>query len=190
MKVKRKIDQYPRFSASTIDELHQWLRIHHQDEKGAWVILNKKTSGKACLNYSDLVDELLCFGWIDSVKRSIDQYAYEQFISPRKAKSNWSRVNKEKIEKLLVEQRIYPKGMESVNVAKENGSWNILDEVEALILPNDLKQALSKNPGAGAAYEFLSRTKKRYYLMHLLQAKTETTRINRIKKIIEEITPS
>src|SRR5690606_6914303 len=108
----------------------------------------KKKSIFPSLSWSEAVDEALCFGWIDSTKKTIDDFSFMQFFSKRKPKSNWSKINKEKVQQLIDSKRMTIAGYESVEAAKQNGSWTILDEVEELLIPNDLECALEKHNGS------------------------------------------
>ncbi len=166
------------------EQWREWLARNHSIESSIWLIYYKKNSGKPSMNYSDAVDEALCFGWIDSKAKSIDAEKYMQFFSVRKPNSVWSRVNKEKVASLIEKNLMTQAGLEAIAIAKSNGSWNILDEVEALIIPNDLMTALSLNPEAKEYFLNLSRTDKRNLLQWITLAKREETRQKRIRDIV------
>lgn len=187
VKKERKIDSYIHFFPSSVEELRAWLVENHEQLEGAWIVFGKKGSPHSKIAYPDFVDELLCFGWIDAVVRPIDDDTYKQLITPRKPKSVWSRVNKNKIEKLALQGRIYPMGEAIIEVAKANGYWTILDGVENLEIPDDLRAELSKTEGLLARFESLSRSRRRVYLQNLLFAKTQKTRDARIASIIAEL---
>lgn len=125
-------------------------------------------------------EESLCFGWVDSLPNKIDALRYKLYISPRNPKSNWSRVNKEKISRLETEGRIHPSGIKMIELAKESGTWNALDEVENLVIPEDLLQALKKQKGALTFFEAFPKSVKRGILEWIQTAKQETTRSKRI----------
>ena len=162
-----------------------WLELNHKEKDAVWVIFYKVKSPKHNLSWSDSVDEALCFGWIDSTKRSLDEERFIQYFSKRKAKSNWSKVNKDKV-KILIEQGLMMEaGHKSIEIAKENESWTILDAVEALIVPDDLKTAFSKTKSASEFYESLSNSNKKSILYWLNSAKRAATREKRITDIIE-----
>lgn len=179
-------ENIPSFMPSSRSDWRKWLQEHHLQEKAVWLIYHKKNSGKPTVAYSDAVDEALCFGWIDSTSRSVDDLTYKQYFTVRKTKSVWSRVNKEKVERLIKENLMTEAGFKSIKIAKENGSWTILDEAEALIRPADLQIAFDANPQAFEFYETLSRTNKRNILQWLVLAKREETRQKRIQEIIEK----
>jgi uncharacterized protein YdeI (YjbR/CyaY-like superfamily) len=135
--------------------------------------------------YSEAVDEALCFGWIDSKTKPLDEYKFMQFFSRRKNKSVWSKVNKEKVERLTKEGLMTKAGYEIIEIAKQNGSWTILDEAEALIIPDDLEIAFQKRNNAKEYFLSLSRSDKRNILQWLLLAKRQKTREKRIFEIVE-----
>jgi uncharacterized protein YdeI (YjbR/CyaY-like superfamily) len=162
----------------------EWLQAHHAEHLAVWLVYHKKQSATPTLTWSEAVDEALCFGWIDSQAKPINTERYQQFFSRRKPKSGWSRVNKAKIQRLLAEGRMMPAGLASIETAKQNGSWTLLDEVEALRLPADLEQAFGQQPVAHRHFLQLSRTAKRNLLLGLVLAKKPATRQQRIAAIL------
>jgi uncharacterized protein YdeI (YjbR/CyaY-like superfamily) len=125
-------------------EWRQWLKKNHQSKQSVWLIYYTKKSTIHSLSWSEAVDEALCFGWIDSTRKTIDEFSFMQFFSKRKPKSNWSKINKEKVQQLIDSKRMTKAGYKSIEIAKQNGYWTILDEVEELIIPNDLEIAFEK----------------------------------------------
>lgn len=162
----------------------EWLDKNHDIESSVWLIYYKKGSGKPSITYSDAVDEALCFGWIDSKVKSIDAEKYMQFFCVRKPNSVWSKVNKEKVASLIEKGLMTGAGLEAIEIAKSNGSWNVLDAVEALIIPDDLMTALSSSPVAKEYFLNLSRTDKRNLLQWITLAKKAETRQKRIREIV------
>lgn len=167
------------------NDWREWLEKNHESEESVWLVFYKKNSGKESLTWSESVDIALCFGWIDSKKISIDDEKSHQFFSKRKAKSTWSKINKQKIEQLTELGEMREAGLKIIEVAKENGSWTILDEVEELIIPEDLKSALQENPDATDNFEKFSKSVKKMILYWVISAKRPETRQNRIKEIAE-----
>lgn len=163
----------------------EWLQANHESKQAVWLIYYKKKSSLPTVLYSDAVDEALCFGWIDSKAKPIDEEKYMQFFSKRKPKSVWSKVNKEKIERLAKEGLMTRAGFEIIEIAKQNGSWTILDESEALIIPEDLEKGFQKSAAAKDYFLGLSRSDKRNILQWLVLAKRQETREKRITEIIE-----
>lgn len=137
------------------------------------------------MSWSESVDESLCFGWIDSTKVAIDQERFKQYFTKRNPKSNWSKVNKDKIAELVKDGRMTVEGFRSVEVAKENGCWSALDAVENLEIPEDLQRKLAEHPLATDYLEGLSKSTKKMILHWLFSAKRTTTREKRIKTIVE-----
>ena len=181
-----KIDKTPEiqtFYPKTKNDWRNWLQEHHQSKTGIWVILYKKNSGKPTISWSESVDEALCFGWIDSIKKSLDEERSIQFFSKRKPKSTWSKINKEKIKVLTENNLITKAGLESIEIAQQNGSWTILDEVENLTIPKDLEWALKNNSGAEEYFYNLSKSNKKAMLQWLVLAKRPETREKRITEI-------
>ena len=162
-----------------------WLQEHHAEKQSVWLIYHKKKSAIPRIAYSDAVDEALCFGWIDSRSKSVDEEKYMQFFSRRKPNSVWSRINKEKVQQLIDNGGMTKAGFSSIETAKQNGSWTILDEVEALLIPTDLEEAFQKRPNARSYFLSLSRSDKRTILQWLVLAKRSATRQNRITELVE-----
>jgi uncharacterized protein YdeI (YjbR/CyaY-like superfamily) len=161
-----------------------WLQQHHQSKEAVWLIYFKKDSPKQNLTWSDAVDEALCFGWIDSTARPIDDERYKQYFTKRKPKSNWSKINKDKVEVLTEQGRMADAGLKSIEEAKENGSWTFLDAIEALIVPDDLKEALAEYPSAADYFDNLGRSDKKLLLYWVISAKRDTTRKKRVSEIV------
>lgn len=162
----------------------QWLAENHATETSVWLAIYKKASGRPSVTYDQAVDEALCFGWIDSAVRKGDADHYFQFFCPRKPKSNWSGVNKAKVDKLLNAGKMTEAGMAMVDLAKQTGTWTALDEVESLICPPDLAGEFDENPTAKGYFDAFPKSVKRGILEWLLNAKTPETRANRIREIV------
>ncbi|MBK8635123.1 MAG: YdeI/OmpD-associated family protein [Saprospiraceae bacterium] len=166
-------------------EWRAWLEENHDKKQNIWLIYYKQKSKIPTVSYSDAVDEALCFGWIDSKAKSLDEVKFMQFFSKRKEKSVWSKINKEKIEMLISSGLMTPAGLAIIEKAKANGSWTILDEVEALIIPPDLEEAFSQKLNAKTYFQSLSRTDQRNILQWLVLAKRPETRQKRIDEIVD-----
>lgn len=161
-----------------------WLKHNHDVKQSIWVVMYKKDSGIPSITWSDAVDEALCFGWIDSTKRPVDHEKSIQYFCRRKPISTWSKINKAKIERLISEGLMTKAGLDSVELAKQNGSWTILDDVEDLVIPQDLEKAFKKHKGLEAYYMNLSRSAKKMALHRLVMAKLPATREKRIKEMV------
>ena len=160
--------------------LRAWLKANHARTGGAWLVLHKKGGGPVTLTYTQAVEELLCFGWVDSKPNTLDEHRYKLLIAPRKPTSGWSRLNKERVERLIREGRMTPPGQAAVDVARENGAWDSLDAVENLEMPSDLAKALKAHPAAAANFEGFPRSSKRIILEWIGNAKKEETRAKRV----------
>lgn len=178
-----KDDQHPICPKSKA-EWRQWLQKHHATEQSIWVKFYKKHAEGPTVTWSDAVDEALCFGWIDSKKVRIDDDCFKQFFSRRKAKSIWSKVNKDKVERLVKDGLMTEAGLAIIEVAKQNGSWTIYDQVEDLIVPDELEEAFNKVPEAKERFEALSRSAKKLHLFNIMMAKRTETRQKRIAEIL------
>jgi uncharacterized protein YdeI (YjbR/CyaY-like superfamily) len=172
------------FTASTRADWRDWLAKHYATEKNVWVKLYKKNSGIPSVTYDEAVDEALCFGWIDSSVRKGDDNYRLQYFAKRNPKSNWSKVNKAKVEKLIQAGLMTDSGMAMIELAKKSGTWSALDEVENLTNPSDLDQELNANPMAKGHFNAFPRSVKRGILEWLLNAKTPETRTKRIREIV------
>lgn len=136
------------------------------------------------MRWDEAVKVALCFGWIDSTVKSLGDGKRRQYFCPRKPKSVWSKLNKGYIEELMKLNLMHQSGLASIQTAKENGSWTSLDDVENLVVPKDLQKAFDKNKKAFENYLKFAPSYRKSYLYWLNQAKRETTRLNRIEKII------
>ncbi|MBC7934698.1 MAG: YdeI/OmpD-associated family protein [Rhizobacter sp.] len=173
------------FYPGSRQEWRDWLQDYHDKKQSVWLIYYKKKSNMPTVIYSEAVDEALCFGWIDSKSKPLDEHKFMQFFSKRKTNSVWSKVNKEKIERLTKEGLMTKAGYEIIETAKQNGSWSILDKAEALIIPTDLENEFKKRPNAKEYFSSLSRSDKRNILQWLVLAKRQETREKRITEIVE-----
>lgn len=165
-------------------EWREWLHDNHNNSAGVCLLFYKVSSDFESMRWEEAVQVALCFGWIDSTVKKIDDNSRKQVFSPRKDKSVWSKLNKSYIEKLIKNNLIHESGLAKIEIAKKNGSWNSLDAVEELIIPDDLQLAFDQNKIAFDNYLQFSASYRKSYLYWLNQAKREETRNNRIKQII------
>lgn len=163
-----------------------WLAQHHTQSASIWLVYYKKASGKGTLTYDDIVEEAICFGWIDSKVNKVDTDKSKLLLSPRKPGSNWSARNKALVARLEPLGLITEAGWAKIRAAKEDGTWTALDDVEAGIIPPDLRVALEALPPALANFEAFPKSVRRGILEQLLNAKTATTREKRIRLIAEK----
>jgi uncharacterized protein YdeI (YjbR/CyaY-like superfamily) len=173
---------YPRVHAKTAGEWRRWLRDNHDRAPGVWLVAYKAATGKARLGYDESISEALCYGWIDSVNRPLDDERTILLFTPRRAGSGWSRTNKVRISRLLNEGRMEAAGLSKIAAAKRDGSWTLLDSVEALEVPNDLRKALG---AAGMRkFEALTPGRRKEHLRALVTAKKAETRAKRVAEIV------
>ena len=167
-------------------ELRDWFDANHETADELWLGYFRKSTGRATLDWSAAVDEALCVGWIDGVRRSLDAESYVQRFTPRKPRSLWSRVNRERAIALIKAKAMMPAGLAAVEVAKANGEWDRAYSPGSTITePKDLLAALRKNPRAKAFYKELN-AQNRFSILHRLEksAKPET-RAKRLAKFVE-----
>jgi uncharacterized protein YdeI (YjbR/CyaY-like superfamily) len=149
-----------------------------------WLIYYKKESGKPRVAYDEAVEEALCFGWVDSRPNALDEERYMQLFSPRKPKSPWSKLNKERAEKLIEQGLMTAAGLGKIEAAQRDGSWNRYDAVEDLTMPDDLASALAANPTANANFNAFSSSSKKVILWWIASAKRPETRLKRIQETV------
>jgi uncharacterized protein YdeI (YjbR/CyaY-like superfamily) len=171
------------FYPSSRQAWRQWLQQNHQSKAFVWLLQYKKKTGMPTLSWSEAVDEALCFGWIDSTRKTVDEERFIQFFCRRKPASVWSKINKAKVERLIAEGRMTAAGYQSIETARQNGSWTILDEVEELTIPAELEAAFQARPGAKDYFLSLSRSARKAMLQWLVVAKRPGTRQKRIAEI-------
>jgi len=179
---ERRPDGIPTFHAASVSDWHDWLARHHQVEQAVWLILYHKESPTPSITYPEAVDEALCWGWIDSKPNKRDDKSFFQYFAARNPKSNWSKVNKEKIERLLSQNRMQPAGLAMVEQAKVSGTWDALNDVEAGIIPDDLQAAFAKYPGSEEHFLAFPRSVRRGILEWIFNAKRPATRAKRMEE--------
>lgn len=163
-------------------EWRAWLEQNHTRKEGVWLVTYKKTTGKPTVEYDESVEEALCFGWIDSKGNKLDEERSLLWFAPRKAGSNWSASNKERVERLIAGGQMTLAGLAKIEAAKADGSWSALDSVEALEIPPDLEAALGAYSDAGQNFEAFPRSVKRAILEWIANAKKPETRAKRVQE--------
>ena len=162
----------------------RWLERNCTTSAGVWLVLKKKNAPGPGLRYDEALDEALCFGWIDSTVRPYDETRRVQLFTPRRPKSAWSKRNKEHVERLIAQGRMAEAGREAIRRAQDNGAWTALDRVEALEVPDDLSQALEREPSARRNFDAFSRSARKAYLSWVESAKRPDTRARRIEEVV------
>jgi uncharacterized protein YdeI (YjbR/CyaY-like superfamily) len=163
-------------------EWRAWLEQNHAQPEGVWLISYKKATGRPRVEYDDAVEEALCFGWIDSKPNKLDEERSMLWFAPRKPGSGWSRPNKERVERMMAAGLMTPAGLEKVEAAKQDGSWQALDAIEALEIPPDLEAALAAYSSARQHFDAFPRSVKRGILEWISTAKKPETRAKRVEE--------
>lgn len=175
----------PEFYFENDQQWYNWLKDNHDDyENGIYLVFYKLEANIPTMRWEEAVQVALCFGWIDSTVKNVGGPKRIQFFKKRNPKSVWSKLNKTYIEALIATNRMQQPGLDIIQIAKENGSWTVLDDVENGVIPKDLQQAFDNNKIAFENYQGFSFGYQKSYLYWLKQAKREATRQKRIKEII------
>lgn len=179
-------DGLPIISFENQTTWEAWLNEHHTDSKGLWLKIAKKGTGITSAQYPEALESALCYGWIDGQKGSFDEIYWLQKFTPRRAKSGWSKINRQKAEELIAGGRMQPAGLQQVELAKADGRWEAAyDSQSKITVPDDLQQALDKNLQAQAFFATLN-SANRYAILYRIQtAKKPETRAARIEKFID-----
>ena len=175
-------EEYEAVEVTSRDAWRRWLQSHHGSSRGVWVTTYKKAAGERYIPYDDIAEEALAYGWIDSRRRSVDEERSQLLVTPRKPKSGWSRVNKERVERLEAMGLMTDAGREAIAVAKENGAWSALDDIENLVEPDDLRHALDADAQARRHWDAFPRSAKRAILDWIAAAKRDETRRRRVSE--------
>jgi uncharacterized protein YdeI (YjbR/CyaY-like superfamily) len=175
-------EEYDAVEVTSRDAWRRWLQSHHGSSRGVWVTTYKKAAGERYVPYDDIAEEALAFGWIDSRRRSVDEQRSQLLVTPRKPRSGWSRINKERVERLEAAGLMTEAGRRAIAVAKENGAWSALDDIENLVEPDDLREELDANPEARRHWDAFPRSAKRAILDWIAAAKRDETRRRRVSE--------
>jgi uncharacterized protein YdeI (YjbR/CyaY-like superfamily) len=163
-----------------LSQWRAWLKANHTRRASVWLVTYKKGTSRPHLRYDDAVSEALCWGWIDSLPRKLDDERTMLRFSPRSKNTGWSALNKQRVEQMIAAKRMQPAGMAKIEAAKADGSWNRLDVVEALEVPPDLVAAFKTLPGSAKTFDAFPRSVKRGILEWIQAAKKPETRAKRI----------
>ncbi len=176
------LDDLERVHVDTRAQWRAWLRAHHASSPGVWLVTWRKGSDHPALSYDDIVEEALCFGWVDSRPGRVDAQRTRRLVTPRQAGSGWSALNKRRIERLEAAGLMAPAGRKAIEAAKRDGSWERLDHVEALTIPPDLAAAFRRHRGSAANFDAFPRFTKRAILEWIASAKKPGTRAKRVEE--------
>ncbi|EQA44136.1 bacteriocin-protection protein, YdeI/OmpD-associated family [Leptospira broomii serovar Hurstbridge str. 5399] len=178
--------EIPTIAFRSQKEWEKWLKGNHSAMAGVWLKFAKKKSGIETVTYEEAIEIALCYGWIDSHKKPFDTLHWIQKFSPRGARSIWSKINRDKAEKLIASGKMKSAGLKAIENARQNGSWEkAYDSPGRISVPEDLKLALEKNKKAKAFFETLDSTNRYAILFRIHNAKKEETRIKRLRRFVE-----
>jgi uncharacterized protein YdeI (YjbR/CyaY-like superfamily) len=175
-----------RVQPDSLAEWRDWLAAHHDRGRGVWLVTWRAGSAGPKISYDESVEQALCFGWVDSKGRALDAERTMLWFAPRKARSGWSRPNKQRIERLLAAGLMEPPGIALVEAAKADGSWTLLDAVEDLVVPDDLAAAFAAHPPAAERWAAFPRSVRRAVLEWIVQARRPETRAKRVAETAEK----
>jgi uncharacterized protein YdeI (YjbR/CyaY-like superfamily) len=178
-----KVDELPRVEVTSRAQWGAWLAAHHAQRTGIWLVVYKKHCGDRHVAWPDVVREALCWGWIDCRTRRLDEDRTSLLITPRRAGSIWSATNKRLVAELDEAGLLRPPGRALIEAARADGSWTFLDDIDALIEPDDLVAALDAEPAARATWNATSPSVRKQALYWIKTAKRAPTRSDRIAKI-------
>ena len=176
--------QADEISFSSRADLRRWLAENHQRPKGIWAVYHKQSTGLSDLSWDALVEECLCFGWIDSLPGKVDDLRTKTYISPRKPGSGWSARNKAKIIELQALGLIETSGLQAIERAKSSGSWTLFDLAEAQVVPEVLSAVFASNSELAEAWGLLTDAQRKAKLQNFYLAKSDATRDKRVAEII------
>lgn len=179
-----RTENFQKVQVSSSQELRSWLAEHYDQPDSVWLVTFKKHTGGAYVSRDQVLDELLCFGWIDGIRRKLDADRTMQLISPRQVQ-HWAKSYKDRAARLIDEGRMEAPGLESIRRSKESGLWDFLDDVDALIVPGDLAEALDALPEARRHFDAFPPANRRFVLRWIKLARKPETRQKRIARIAE-----
>lgn len=178
--------EQPVLFFATPAELLAWMDEHAEESDGIWLKFAKKASGIQSVVYAEAVEIALCHGWIDGQVKRLDEQHYLQKFTPRRPRSKWSKLNREKAERLIAEGRMRPAGLREVERAREDGRWDeAYDSATTATVPDDFREALDAEPAAREFFESLGNTKRYAFLYRIRDAKRPDTRAKRIAEYVE-----
>ena len=177
-----KTDNFNKVEIKSSEDLRLWLLSNHTQTESVWLVTFKKIESDKYVSRDEVLDELISFGWIDGIRRKLDEKRTMQLISPRKVEY-WSKTYKERAAKLIDEGRMHEAGFRALEKSQSSGLWNFMDDVDQLVVPEDLSKELMKHDGAIDFFSAINDASKRYVLRWIKLAKTEKTRKKRIEKI-------
>jgi uncharacterized protein YdeI (YjbR/CyaY-like superfamily) len=178
-----KTENFENLEITTVAQLREWLRNNYTKKESIWLVTYKKQVPEKYVSNEEVLDQLVCFGWIDGIRRKLDAERTMQLIAPRKI-DHWSQTYKVRFAKLDRAGLVHQSGYEGVVASKKAGLWDFMNAVDSLIVPNDLNQALIESTPALQFFDNLSASNKRFTLRYIKLAKTQITRKKRIFQVV------
>lgn len=179
-----KTENFRQVEVTNQEELRTWLLKNHEQAESVWLVTFKKSNPNKYLLRSEVLDELICFGWIDGIRRKLDDDQTMQLISPRKVE-HWAKTYKDRAARLIEDGLMHEAGLKSIEASKASGLWNFMDDVDNLEIPEDLAKVLAECSRASEFFTSINDSSKRFVLRWIKLAKTDKTRKSRIEKIAE-----
>jgi uncharacterized protein YdeI (YjbR/CyaY-like superfamily) len=179
------MDDAERLEPGTVEAWSAWLREHHEQPQGVWLV-SPRTAAQRPFSYEEAVVEALRYGWVDSTVKPVDERRSMQWFAPRRAGSMWTRINKGRVARLEEAGLMEAAGAAAVAVAKETGMWTLMDEVEDCVVPDDLAAAFDRHPGSREHWESWSASAQKLILSWIVLAKRPETRAARVGTTAEQ----
>ncbi len=179
------MDEAERLEPGTVEEWSGWLRAHHEQPTGVWLVSPRKAAERA-FSYEEAVLEALRYGWVDSTVKPVDEARSMQWFAPRRAGSMWTRINKGRVARLEESGLMEPAGAAAVALAKETGMWTLMDAVEDLVVPDDLAAAFDRHPGSREHWDGWSGSARKLILTWIVLARRAETRTTRVETTAEK----
>lgn len=184
-KAASRRDEVPHVEADDRETWRAWLDANHATARGVWLVTWRRSSGRQGLDYEAAVEEALCFGWVDSTSGRFDDDRGKLYFARRKPRSAWAATNKARLERLIADGRMAPAGLAAIERAKANGSWDVLDSVERLEVPDDLVAALASRPPAADHFAAFPPSGRKLLLTWVATARRPETRAARVAEVAE-----
>jgi len=179
------LDRFTHVEVSSRQDLHRWLLVHHSQDEAIWLVTWKKVVQGRYVPTGDVLDELVSFGWIDGIRRRMDDERTRQLVSPRRVQP-WAKSYKDRAERLIADGLMQPSGQAGVDLARASGAWDAMNDVDALLVPVDLADALALQPPARQEFDGFPPSTRRNILRWIASAKTPVTRSARIDRTVQE----
>ena len=179
------LDDRERLHVEDRAQWRTWLAEHHADSPGVWVVTWKPSTGRPHPTYEDVIEEALCFGWVDSQGRRLDDERSMLYMAPRKRGGTWAGTNKARVARLEAAGLMAPAGRAAIDRAKEDGSWTLLDDVERLVVPADLAAAFAAHPGSREQWDGFTPSSRQMMLGWIALAKRPATRAQRVLAVAQ-----